>query len=172
MKPRRVHILALIALLSASAPTLADGTLSLHPRETRATVEPRAAQHALINLPTLEFVVELTWRCRDELQSVTLSVADTLQALGAEVLEGEQPARTTIRVPSQQLKLAAHPSFCVADAPQTADELYIPGLATAHASLRCNGDDGPSVVFASVPLPVTLACERPPARAQEASTDR
>jgi hypothetical protein len=172
MKTRRVHILALISLLSAATPTLADGTLSLHPRETRATVEPRAAQHALINLPTLEFVVELTWRCRDELQSVTLSVADTLQALGAEVLEGEQPARTTIRVPSQQLKLVAHPSFCVADAPQTADELYIPGLATAHASLRCNGDDGPSVVFASVPLPVTLACERPPARAQEASTDR
>ena len=146
--------------------------LSLQPTETRATVAPRAAQHSLISLPTLEFVVELTWRCRDDLQSVTLSVADTLQALGAEVLEGEQPARTTIRVPSQQLKLAAHPSFCVADEPQTADELHIPGLATAHASLRCSGDDGPSVVFASVPLPVTLACARSPAPAQEASTDR
>ena len=172
MNTRRVHILALISLLSAAAPTLADGTLSLQPTETRVTVAPRAAQHSLISLPTLEFVVELTWRCRDDLQSVTLSVADTLQALGAEVLQGEQPAKTTIRVPSQQLKLAAHPSFCVADEPQTANELHIPGLATAHASLRCSGDDGPSVVFASVPLPVTLACARSPAPAQEASTDR
>ena len=169
MKIRPLHILASILLYAAAAPALGDSSLAVKPTETQATVAPRPAQQTLINLPTLEFVVELTWRCREELQSMTLSVADTLQALGAETLAAEQPALTTIRVPSRQLKLAAHPSFCVADDPQTTNELHIPGLATAHASLRCDGESGPSVVFASVPLPVTLTCERPPAAAQDAS---
>lgn len=172
MQRKQVHILAPIAFVATFSPALADGILSMRALEISAVVQPRPAQQALISLPNLDFAVELSWQCSEAQPSVTLSVADTLHILDEDALNGTQPATVTISVPGRQLKLAAHPSFCVADDPESARELQVTGLATAHASLRCTGDSGPSVVFASAPLPVTLACTQTPEVDQVSSTDR
>lgn len=172
MQRKYIYILAPIALAAAFSPALADGVLSMRALEISASVQPRPARQRLISLPNLDFAVELSWQCSEQQQSITLSVADTLQILNEDVLSGTQPVTATISVPARQLKLAAHPSFCVADDPQSDHELRVPGLATAHASLRCTGDSGQSVVFASAALPVTLACAQAPDVDQVSPADR
>ena len=100
------------------------------------------------------------------------SISDTHATLPQDQLADQRAAETTLTVPPQQLALAASNRFCVADDPDTADELLVPGLATAHASLRCSNDDGVSVHFASSPLQVRLICERQPADDQAPSEAR
>jgi hypothetical protein len=176
MKPYLTPILALFAAtlsaLFAPVPAAAGGDIVVAAQETTAVVTPRPARMKLVNLPALEFALRAAFKCKGEPVSLTLSISDTHTTLPQERLADQRAAETTLTVPPQQLALAASNRFCVADDPDTADELLVPGLATAHASLRCSTDDGVSVHFASSPLQVRLICERQPADDQAPSEAR
>ena len=163
--------IAAVATLAAANVSVAAGDIVVAAQETTAVVTPRAAHLKLVNLPALEFGLRAAFRCKGEPVSVTLSVADTHTTLQRKDLATERAAETTLIVPPQQLALAANSRFCVADDPETNDELLVPGLATVHASLRCSGDDGDSVHFASAPLQVRLVCAPRPDEDQPPSGD-
>lgn len=166
MKQRRSHILALFALIVATlagfAPAHADGRIVVAAQETSAIVEPREASLKLVNLPALEFALRAAIRCKGDMVSLTLSVADTFKTLGADDLAGKRAAEATLTVPARQLALAASSQFCISGDEPSSDELLVPGLATAHASLHCARDGATSVHYASAPLQVRLICVRPP----------
>lgn len=164
-----------LATLAGPAPAVASGDLVVAARETKAAVAPRGADLKLVNLPPLEFGLRAAFRCKGEPVSLTLSIADTYTTLRGEALADERAVELELTVPADQLALAASSGFCVADDPETTDELLVTGFATANASLRCAGDPGHSVHFASAPLQVRLVCTRSPADVQEppeASADR
>jgi len=168
-----VPILALflsaVCILDASA----ENRVFLAAQETEAIVEARTTQQRLINLPALAFDLRVAIECPGESESLTLSVADTFTTLGREDIAGHRSAETSLSVPARQLTLAASNNFCIkSDIEETVDELVVPGFLTAFASLRCAGQDGPSMHFASAPLQVRLKCGREPAEAQESSADK
>ena len=162
-------ISAALATLAVANAGLAAGDIVVAARETTAMVTPRTADLKLVNLPSLEFGLRAAFKCKGEPVSVTLSVADTHRTLRREDLADERAVEVSLTVPPDQLALAASSRFCIADDPETADELLVPGLATASASLRCAGDDGDSLHFASAPLQVRLVCARPAAEDQAPS---
>ena len=155
--------------LTAAKPAAASGDIVVAAQETTVVVAPSAARIKLVNLPTLKFGLRAAFKCTGEPVSVTLSIADTFATLNQDQLADQRAAEATLTVPPRQLALAASSRFCQADVPDTADELLVPGLVTAHASLRCSNDDGDSVHFASAPLQVRLICERQPEEAQAPS---
>ena len=90
-------------------------------------------------------------------------------------LDGKRSAEILLTVPARQLALAASHGFCIDGDDETADELLVPGLATANASLRCESDSGVAVHYASAPLRVRLRCARNPdddTLSQVSSADR
>jgi hypothetical protein len=158
-----------LSALIAATPAAAAGEIVVAAQETTIVVAQSAARTRLVNLPTLKFGLRAAFKCTGEPVSVTLSIADTYATLHQDQLAGLRAAEATLTVPPSQLALAASNRFCRADDPDTADELLIPGLVTAHASLRCSDDEGDSVHFASAPLQVRLICERQPDEAQAPS---
>ena len=168
-------IMTALATLATANAALAASDIVVAAQETTAVVTPREAHLKLVNLPALEFGLRAAFKCKGEPVSVTLSVADTHKTLQREDLADQRAIEVTLSVPPRQLALAASNRFCVADAPETEDELLVPGLATANASLRCSSDDGDSVFFATAPLQVRLVCVRQPVEDQSpagASEDR
>ena len=155
-------ILALFAAAMTAASAVAAGDIVIAARETTAVVAPREARLKLVNLPALEFALRAAFKCSGKPVSVTLSISDTHATLSQDQLADRRAAETTLTVPPHQLALAASSRFCIAGDPNTADELLVPGLATAHASLQCSDENGASVHFASSPLQVRLICERQP----------
>ena len=158
-----------LTALTAASPATASGDIVVAAQETTVTVAPSTARMKLVNLPTLKFGLRAAFKCTGEPVSVTLSIADTHTTLRQDQLAGLRAAEALLTVPPSQLALAASSRFCRADDPDTLDELLVPGLVTAHASLRCSDDDGDSVHFASAPLQVRLICERQPDDAQAPS---
>lgn len=174
MKHCLTPILALFAaaltVLITAAPAAAAGDIVIAAQETTAVVTPREARLKLVNLPALEFALRAAFKCSGKPVSVTLSISDTHATLAEDQLADLRAAEATLTVPSRQLALAASRRFCIAGDPDTTDELLVPGLATAHASLRCANDGSDSVHFASAPLQVRLICERTP-EARQAPSD-
>jgi hypothetical protein len=150
---------------------VADDGVVVAARETTAVVTPRTADLALVNLPALEFALRAAIRCKGDPVSLTLSIADTFVTLHRESLGDQRAAETTLTVPARQLALAASNRFCLADEDQSAHELLVPGMATAHASLTCLDDGQLAVHFASAPLQVRLSCERAPDDDQEVAAE-
>lgn len=165
----RVPILTLFVAVAASTTALANNGLGLAARDTAAVVQPRSASLRVIDLPDLEFALRAVLRCGGDPVSLTLSVADTLVTLDAEDLQDQGAAEATLTVPAQQIILAASKRFCVAGDDESGDELLVPGLATAHASLHCSNDGRLSAHFASASLNLKLGCERAAEANQEAS---
>lgn len=155
-----------LVLLATSAPAAA-GDIVVAARETVAIVTPGEAHRELVNLPALEFALRAAFRCSGAPVSITLSVADTHTTLQKDQLEGQRAAEANLQVPTRQLALAASSRFCIADDAGSADELLVPGFATAHASLRCSGNGGDSAHSASAPLKVRLVCAREAGADQE-----
>ena len=143
-------------------PVQAGGDIVVAARETQAVVAPHNPNLGLVNLPVLEFALRAAIRCKGEPVSVTLSVADTFRTLTGTDLANERAAETILKVPARQLALASSSRFCIADDPESTDELLVHGFATAHASLHCKEDDATSAHFASAPLQVRLTCARAP----------
>ncbi|MDH3990319.1 MAG: hypothetical protein OEV34_14365 [Gammaproteobacteria bacterium] len=164
-----------IAALASFQQALADGQIIIASRETETSVSPGPPGARLINLPELEFSLRAVVKCKGDPSSVTISIADTVSTLGREALEDDRSSETTLTVPPTQLPLAASSRFCVAGDTATADEMLVPGLATAHASLRCQNGERESVHFANTQLNLRLKCVREPLEPQvesASSSDR
>ena len=173
MSQHRSIIVALFVVLLTTpiSSARADGNIIVAAQETVATVSPRSPRLKLVNLPRLEFALRAAIQCKGIPVSVTLSVADTFKTIGGNDLEGQRAAEITLSVPPRQLALAASSRFCIADDPDSADELLVDGFTTAHASLRCQTDDRTSAHFASAPLKVRLTCAREDEEDQAPSSD-
>jgi hypothetical protein len=172
MNTNRASILALL-IATAYVPTAVAGeSVVIAAKEAAIVVTPRSANLPLIELPALEFDLRAAIRCAGTPASLTLSVADTFTTLGQDAITDKRAANVILTVPAPQLSLAASRSFCLEDDLASADELLVPGLATAHASLRCNNENGVTVHFASASLQVRLRCHGPSAEDQESSSDR
>ena len=165
MNRQGVPILALLAtacLVAESA--AADGAILIAARETRVNVAPHDARLRFINLPAIEFGLRAAIRCSGVPTSLTLSISDTFESVGAERLDGQRAVETTLTVPPRQIALAASRQFCISNDDKPVNELLVPGFVTAHASLRCDKDGIPTMHFASAPLQLRLACERLPTK--------
>ncbi len=157
-----VPILTLLATtLLVAAPAVADGSVVVAAKETLVSVAPRSAQLRLVNLPTIEFGLRAAVRCSGKPTSLTLSISDTFRSFNAERLYGQRAVETTLRIPPRQLALAASRQFCTSNNDTSVNEMLVPGFVTAHASLRCEKDGVSTMHFASAPLQLRLACERP-----------
>jgi hypothetical protein len=160
MRPCRDSILALFVYATAVLPAAADNTIVIAAQEVATTVAPRPARARVISLPPLTFKLRAAIRCAGEPVSVTLSVADTFVTKGRDELEGRRATEASLTVPPSQLTMAASRRFCTKGEHASGDELFAPGFATAHASLRCEDESGVSVHYASAPLNVRLHCSR------------
>jgi len=169
MKLNRTTILALFVAAHCISTACAGDSVVVAAQETEAAVAPRAAHLRLINLPQLEFGLRAAIKCTGTAESLTLSVADTVTTLNEEAINGERSAEVLLTVPASQLALAASRKFCLKDDAASTNELLVPGLATAHASLRCRNKDSVTVHFASAPLQVKLLCIRPLTEDQDSS---
>ncbi len=162
MNQQGVPILALLAALLLVAGTAADdSSVVVAAQETRVSVAPRNPRLRLLNLPVIEFGLRAAIQCRGEPTSLTLSVSDTFESMSAEQLDGERAVEATLTVPPRQLALAASRQFCISGDDSSDNELVVPGFVTAHASLRCEKDGTSTMHFASAPLQLRLACDRP-----------
>ena len=144
-------------------------------QETEVAVAPQTVSRRLVGLPSIEFALRAAIQCKGEAVSLTLSIADTFKTLGKEMLENKRSASATLKVPAQQMALAASSRFCIDGDDDSADELLVPGFATAYASLRCANEESVSAHFGSTPLRLRLSCARTPEDPQESSessTDR
>ncbi|HSG97244.1 MAG TPA: hypothetical protein VLA11_04575 [Woeseiaceae bacterium] len=163
MRTRSVIVaLFAVTVIVLTLPVRANGDIIVAARETQAIVVPRNPRLRLVNLPALEFALRAAIKCRGEPVSVTFSISDTFRTLTGDDLDNTRAAETILRVPARQMTLAASSRFCVADDPESANELLVSGFATAHASLRCRKGDSTSAHFASAPLRVRLTCARQP----------
>ena len=149
----------------------ANGDIVVVARESTATLAPRPAALELVNIPPLVFALRAAIRCRGDARSVTLSIADTARTLASEEHKDQWSAETTLTVPASQIALAASTRFCIAGDSESSDELLVPDLTTAHASLRCESDKGVSMHFASTQLQVRLLCQRPEVQVPSDPTD-
>lgn len=174
MNQFRVPILALFLSVVCILDAPAEDSVFLAAQETEAIVEPRSSQQRLVRLPTMSFELRVAIECPGKAESLTLSVSDTFETFNNEDLGMRRFTETSLRVPANQLTLAGSDHFCIKDDDgETVDELVVPGFLTAFASLRCAGQDGPSIHFASAPLQVRLHCERElPGETQESSLDK
>ena len=163
----RLIILALFLASVCISPAIGDNNVVIAAQETEAIVAPRAKNLRLINLPALTFSLRAAIRCKGEPTSLTLSIADTFQTLGKDELAGQRAAEASLTVPAQQLALAATSRFCIDGDTETSDELLVPGITTAQASLLCESDSRKSVHYASTPLQINLTCDRGPEKIQE-----
>lgn len=173
MNHYRVPILALFLSAVGVFDASAEDRVFLATQEAEALIEPRRTQQRVAKLPALTFDLRVAIECPGEAESLTLSVADTFETLGKEDIGGRRSAETSLRVPASQLTLGTGETFCIRDdAGEAADELVVPGFLTVFASLRCAGQEGPSMHFASAPLQVRLICERGPGEPQDSSSDK
>jgi len=162
LKPFRLLCL-LSALLCAAA--AADSVLNVKAKEAKALIQPRDAQQQHVSLPALDVAVLATMACPlgANAESLTVSVSDTHRYFSADLLSDplsdNAPLEAALSVPADQLAPVAIPDFCVSGEQSDDEELELPGIATAHISLRCLGDDDSrSVHFSSVSVPVRLYC--------------
>jgi hypothetical protein len=168
MKPGRAPILALFAFAAAVSTVAADDTIVVAAQEVEAAVAPRPVRARVVDLPPLTFELRAAIRCEGSPVSVTLSIADTFVTRTRAELDGQRATEASLTVPASQLAMAANRQFCTEE--ESADELFAPGFATAHASLQCENESGGSVLFASAPLNLRLSCARP-TDASEAGQD-
>ena len=169
----RVPILALFLSAVGVLDACAEDRILVTAQETEARVEPREAQQRVAKLPELTIDLRVVIECPGDTESLTLSVADTFKTLDKEDIGASRSAETSLRVPARQLTLGTGKNFCTTGgAEEASDELVVPGLLTAFASLRCAGPEGPSMHYASTPLQVRLICARGLSETQDSSSDK
>ncbi len=166
-----MQILPLTLLIAAwfgvvPRPVLVD-PLSLQPEEASVRIGTRPAGAPSSYGAAISFALLAKFECPGDAiaESIVVSIADTLArhtpAPGDDVLQA------SLVVPGDQIVPMDTGNFCVGATARSGDDLLLPAAATAHASLRCRGNDGTAVRFASVAMPLRLVCE--PAENQDES---
>jgi hypothetical protein len=138
-----------------------DTVLTLHANESFAQIQRRDASSPQTKLPAMELSLQASFACPVDTtaESLTVSISDTFRRYGPEEIANASKLETSLSVPANQFAPVLTPDFCVDGMPQNEKGLLLPGIATAHVSLRCGGENvTPSVHFASVTLPLRLHC--------------
>lgn len=163
MQKRR--IVPVLGFLATAAPSVADAPPGIGIESSTAVVviRPLPERQRLIRLPALTYSMVINAECGSEreIDSVSISIADTTRTLASDAFAEGAEAALEITVPDRQVSPLAVDGFCRAgEAGDTAPaETHIDNAVTAHLSLRCAGRDARSIVYASKPLGVTLRCE-------------
>lgn len=148
-------------LFSATGISASDGILTVRATEAIVEIQPGDALRHQLALPALDVTLLAAFSCQNgnKAASLTVSISDTYQYYGPDLLGDAASVEASFNVPANQLAPVSVPGFCVQGQPAVSRSLLLPGIATAQASLRCGGDDGTaSVHFDSVSVPVTLYC--------------
>ena len=135
-------------------------TLTVTVPPPAAAVQPLAEGRRLVRLPALQFEFGIRASCapNQAVKSVSISVADTRKTLAGADIPQDEWVSTAVTLPARQLAPVVVDGFC--PEPQDADSsLLLRDAATAQISLRCTGEDGDSITYASQSLDVTLVCE-------------
>lgn len=165
-------LLATIALAGTAWPDPA-ARIAIEAAPAVAAIEPLPAGRSPLRLPALDFELEIHASCGPDrvATAVSISAADTRRTLVGEQVQTDSLIAATLRLPAPQLSPVAVDDFCRAPSADVgAREMLIRGAATAHVSLRCAGDTGESISYASKPLDVTLVCDERPDDQGDAST--
>lgn len=160
----RIAFFALIVSCAAAA-VADDGDgdsprLAVEASPAAAEITPRPSPRGYLSLPTLEFALTINATCNSDgsPESVTISVADTRNRVP---VDGDVPLELKLSLPSQQASPIRAEGFCRDDDKSATDRiLHVDDAFTARLSLRCQDEDGQSVVYATVPLAVTLTCKQ------------
>ena len=129
-----------------------------------ASIAPVENGRRLIRLPELEFPMRIAPYCGGggELQSVSISVADTRQNFTSADYADRGNLETIVKVSPKQLAPVAVESFCIVGEPPSAP-LLLERTLTAQVSLQCAREGDTSIVFEAQALDVRLLCEVPEA---------
>ena len=161
MRATRVQILAIVCLHATTQVAAADDVLTLHANETRVQIERRDSGRTQVNLPSLDLSLRTSFACpaTASAESITISIADTHERFSAENIADVAVLEATISVPARQIAPVSLAGFCTNGKEPTESELLLPGIATAHVSLRCRSEEfGASMHYASVAVPLTVIC--------------
>jgi len=165
----------LVVLLYPIAVFAADGdALTVQVEESTANLEPGDAMQREVRLPTLDVALTASLECPASAKaaSLTVSVSDTHQYFGPEVLADAVSLEAAFSVPAHQLAPVVISNFCVTGGPADDQGLKLHGVATAQVSMRCRDEnDSASLHVTSIPIPVRLYC-RPDAASEVSSTDK
>ena len=172
MKRLRVPILLAACLCATTEFALADAALTLQADEASAQLVPREKGPQQVSLPLLEFSLLASVACPpdSEAESVTVSIVDTHKRFGPNEISDKAALEFRISVPANQIAPVTVADFCIDDGPVDKEDLLVPGVALAQASLRCRSENESFLYFASTVLPLRLYCVRD--TNQDASTDR
>ena len=156
-------ILMLIPALLLADKSRPDAAAQLIVQATPAIVQVKvlAEGRKLIRLPTLEFRFTLQAVCavNTEAKSISISVADTRKTISGDDIATVSDMPIIFSVPARQVSPVAVNGFCpVADDRDRLAELLVRSAVTAHLSLRCSGEKGEAITYASHALDVMLQC--------------
>lgn len=165
----------LVALPYPMAALTADGdALTVQVEESAVNLEPDDAMQREVRLPALDVAITASLECpaSARVASLTVSVSDTHQYFGPEVLADAVSLEAAFSVPARQLAPVVISNFCVTGGTIDEQGLRLHGVATAQISMRCRDEnDSASLHVASIPIPVRLYC-RPDAASDASSTDK
>jgi len=169
---KRILVPILLAVCLGGTLTIAatDSLLTVHANEASAQIQPREQGQIKLTSLDLSLIAEFACPAGAKAESVMISVLDTHRHYGPEELADTMVLEVSVNVPAGQIAPIASAEFCRNGGTVDDRGLLIPAIATAHVSLRCRGDAGSSVDFASVALPLRLHCVSD--ENQDSSADR
>jgi hypothetical protein len=169
---RLAYLLAMLLPVAALSTDL--DALTVQAKESTARLEPGDASQREIRLPAIDVAIVASIECPADakVSSLIVSVSDTHQHYGPEVLADAVSLEAAFSVPARQLAPVVISDFCVKGQPAEDQSLKLDGVATAQVSMHCHGeDDLASVHFTSVAIPVRLYCS-PDGEPEAPSIDR
>lgn len=163
MQIQRLSLILAPFVLAGIAWSSGLATLTITVPPALAPIQPLAEGRSLVRLPALEFEFGIEASCGPEraVKSVSISVADTRKTLESDEIPLGETVSTAFTLPARQLAPVAVDGFCP-ESQVAGSSLLLRDAVTAQVSLRCTGEGGDSITYASQSLDVTLVCEIDP----------
>lgn len=161
-------LLALCAGCLATGLARAETTLTVAADTPLVEVSPRRAGRSFLRLPAIEYQFDVRVECDDNwaAESVSVSVADTHRALGADQIGEDRQGDIRLLVPAKQIAPLVLEDFCVAA--DTAEDRgarvghgesrKIPAALSVQASLLCRTETEQKMTYTTQPLDINLIC--------------